>query len=189
MTGLIPILLLGTLILVFAGRLVLQWSRSKYTQPVTVEDFTRSRAALDSVSVETTAIRRIFAAEDMDYVSRTGTPDVQAFFLAERKSLAMNWLRNTQKQVGQLMDLHLRLASYTYEPSARFEFRLTINYLCFLFLTNVLLVLLWLRGPFEAVKAVTYTLRTAEHFCTMFSVRLEKVNPVKLGPASGLPRV
>jgi len=180
MTGLIPILLLGTLILGFAGRLVLQWSRSSYTQPVTIEDFSRSRAALDSVFVETMAIRRIFAAEDMDYVSRAGTADVQDFFLAERKGLAMTWLRNTQKQVGQLMDLHLRLASYTCEPSPRFEFRLTVNYLCFVFVTNVLLALLWLRGPFEAVKIVTYTLRAAEHFCTVFSVRFEKINAAKL---------
>jgi hypothetical protein len=189
MTGLIPILLLGTLILVFAGRLVLQWSSGKYTQPVTVEDFTRFRAALDSVFVETMAIRRIFAAEDLDYISRTGTPDVQSFFLAERKALAMNWVGNTQKQMAQLMDLHLRLASYTYEPSAKFEFRLTVKYFSFVFVSNILLVLLWLIGPFETAKITNYTLVLAECSCSVFSVRLEKVNPVKLGPASGPPRV
>jgi len=181
-TGLISILLLGTLILALAGRLVLQSNRSNYTQPVTIEDFSRSRAALGSVFVETMTIRRIFSAEDMEYISRTGTSNVQDFFVSERKQLAMKWLRNTRKQVGQLMDIHLRLASYTYEPNAKFEFRLTINYLCFVVVTNVQLVLLWSRGPFEAVRIVTYTLRAAEHFCTVFSVRLEKIDVAKLAP-------
>jgi len=180
MTGLIPILVLGTLILVFAGRLVLQSSRGSYKQPVTMEDFSRSRAALDSVFIETMAIRRIFAAEDMDYVSRTGTPDVQSLFLRERKGLAIKWLRNTQRQVRHLIDLHLRLASCTYEPSARFEFRLAINYFYFVFVTNAVLALLWLRGPFEAVRTVTYMLDATEHFCTVFSIRLEKIDRVKL---------
>lgn len=184
MTGLIAILLLGTLILVFAGRLVLQAIRNNYTQPVTIEDFSCSRTALDSVFIETMAIKRIFATDDLDFVSRNGTPNVQRFFVKERKVLAMKWLRDARSELARLMDLHLRLAGYTYEPSPRFELGLTIKYLCFLFVSNVLLVLLWLRGPFEAVRVISYTLRAAERFCSVFSVRLDKINPVKLALAS-----
>jgi hypothetical protein len=171
-TGLIPIVLLGTLILIFSGRLLVQWSRQSHAGEVTIEDYSQARAALDSVFVETAAIKRIFSS------------DIRRFFLKERKRLAIQWLRMTQRQVAQLMDLHLKLAGYTYEPSPSFEFKLTVKHLCFMFVSNVLLAFLWLRGPFEAVKLVTYTLQTVEYFGSVFSLRLEDINPVKLSPAS-----
>ncbi|MGC0772966.1 MAG: hypothetical protein WB543_08530 [Candidatus Acidiferrum sp.] len=129
------------------------------------------------------AIKRIFATDDMEFVSHAGTGDVQRFFLKERKRLAIQWVRMTQKQVGHLMDLHLKLASYTYEPNPRSEMKLTVNYLCFILASNSLLVLLWLFGPFEVVRIAAYTVRVAEHFCTVFSLRLEKIDPVKLSSA------
>jgi len=183
MIGLIPIVLLGTLILVFCGRLLVQWGKGRHTQPVTIEDFSRARAALDSMSIETMATRRIFATDDMEFIARTGSLEVQRFFVKERQSLAARWIRLTQKQVAQLMGIHLKLASYTYDPSPRVEFRLAVNYLCFVVVSNALLMLLWVRGPFNAVRIVGYMLGVAEYFCSVFSVRLEKTNPVKLGPA------
>ncbi len=181
MMALIPILLLGILILVFGGRLLVQWSRTNRARPVTIEDYSNARALLDSVFAETAAIKRIFASEDMEFISHVGTSDVQRFFLKERKTLAIQWVRMTQKQVAHLMDLHLKLASYTYEPSPRSETKLTVNYLCFILASNGLLILLWLFGPFEAVRIVAYTVRVSEYFCSEFSLRLEKIDPVKLG--------
>jgi len=183
MIGLVPIIILGTLVLVFSGRLLLQWSKSRHVQPVTIEDFSRARAALDSMSLEAMATRRIFALDDMEFIAGKGHLELQHFFVKERQSLALKWLRLTQKQVAQLMDLHLRLAGYTFDPSPRFEFRLTINYVCFVVVSNALLTLLWLRGPFNAVRIVSYTLSVADYFCSVFSLRLEKTNPVQLGAA------
>ena len=183
MSGPIPIVLLGALILIFSGRLLVQGSRRSHTQVVTIEDYSQARAALDSVFAETAAIKRIFANEDMEFISMAGTGDVQRFFLKERKVLAIQWLRMTQKQVAHLMDLHLKLASYTYEPSPRSEVKLTVNYMCFIFASNGLLILLWLFGPFEAVRIVAYIVRAAEYFCSEFSLRLEKIDPVKLSSA------
>jgi len=187
MIGLIPIIILGTLVLVFSGRLLLQWSKNRHAQPVTIEDFSRARAALDSMSLEAIATRRIFAIDDMEFIAGKGHLELEHFFVKERQSLALKWLRLTQKQVAQLMDLHLRLASYTFEPSPRFEFRLTMNYALFVIVSNALLTLLWLRGPFHAVRIVSYTLSVADYFCSVFSLRLEKTDPVKLG-AARLPR-
>ena len=187
MIGLMPIILLGTLILVFCGRLLLQWSKNRHAQPVTIEDFSRARAALDSMSLEAMATRRICAIDDMEFIASKGPLELQHFFVKERKSLAVRWLRLTQKQVAQLMDIHLKLASYTFEPSPRFEFRLTVNYLYFVLVSNALLTLVWLRGPFNAVRIVGYTLSVAEYFWSVFSLRLENTNPVKLG-AARLPR-
>lgn len=189
MNGLIPIVLLGTLILIFSGRLLVQWSRQSHGQVITIEDYSQARAALDSVFVETAAIKRIFAKEDMEFISEAATEDVQRFFLKERKGLAIQWVRVTQKQVAHLMDLHLKLASYTKEPSPRYEVKLTANYLCFILASYGLLILLSLFGPFEAARIVAYTVRVAEYFCSVFSLRLEKIEPVKLSPARQPPSV
>ena len=183
MTGLIPIVLLGILILIFSGRLLVQWSRKNRARLVTIEDYSNARTALDSVFAETAAIRRIFANEDMEFISQAGTDDVQRFFLKERKRLAIQWVRMTRNQVAHLIDLHLKLASYTYDPNPRSEIRLTVNYLCFILASSGLLILLWLFGPFKMVRVVAYTVRAAEYFCSVFSLRLEKINPVKLASA------
>jgi len=179
-SGLIPIVLLGTLILLVSGRLLVQWSRRSRTQVVTIEEYSDAREALDSVFLETAATRRIFAGEDMEFISRAGTGNVRRLFLKERRRLAIQWVLMTQKQVSHFMGLHLKLASYTYEPSPKSEIRLTVNYLCFILASNSLLVAFWLFGPFEAVRIVSYTVRVAEYFCSVFSLRLEKIDPMKL---------
>ena len=187
MIGLLPIVLLGTSILLLCGRLLLQWSKNRHAKPVTVEDFSRARAVLESMSLEARATQRIFATDDRQFIARTGTPEVQHLLVKERRSLAIRWLRLTQRQVRQLMELHLKLASYTLEPSPRLEFRLAVNYLCFVIVSNVLLMLVWLRGPFKAVRSTGYILGAAEYFCCVLHTRLEKIDSGKLG-AAGLPR-
>ena len=183
MIGLLPIVLLGTSILLLCGRLLLQWSKNRHAKPVTVADLSRARAVLDSMSLEARATQRIFATDDMQFIARTGTPEVQHLLVKERRSLAIRWLRLTQKQVGQLMDVHLKLASYTFEPSPRLEFRLAVNYLCFVVVSNALLMLVWLRGPFKAVRSMGYALGAAEYLHCVFNTRLEKTDSVKLGAA------
>jgi hypothetical protein len=86
--------------------------------------------------------------------------------------------------VRELMDLHLKLASYTYEPSPKFEFDLTMKYLYFVLAAKTLLMVVWLFGPFEGARITSYTMRSAEHFCSVFSIRLEKVDSLKLSSAS-----
>ena len=181
MIGLITILLLGTLIVVLVGRLFAQTATRRHARVVSIEDYCGARAALDSVFVETAAIKRIFANEDMEFITRVGTGDVQHFFLKERRDLAIQWLRATRKQVARLMDLHLKLAVYTYEPSPRFEFQLVVSYWWFVISCDALLILFWLRGPFEVIRVVRYTLAMAENFSSSFSIRLEKTDPLKLG--------
>lgn len=187
MIGLMPIVLLGASILFLCGRLLLQWSKNRHANPVTIEDYSRARAVLDSMSLEAMATQRIFATDDMQFIARTGTPELEHLLVKERRSLAIRWLRLTQQQVRQLMDVHLKLASHTSEPSPGLEFRLTANYLCFVVVSNALLLLVWLRGPFKAGRIVGYTLTVAQYFCSVFNTRLEKTDPVKLA-AARVPR-
>jgi len=180
MTGSLPISLLSSLILVLGVRLLVQSLNKRQKQAVTIDDYANAREALDSVFVETAAIKRIFSVEDAEYVARSGTPDVQRLFFGERRKLALQWLRRTQQQIAQLIDFHLRLASYTYDPSPGFELMLTAKYLTFVVVSSIALALLWLLGPFKATHIISYIIRTAGNFCTAFSLRLERVNPTRL---------
>jgi hypothetical protein len=182
-SGLIPILALGTLVLLLGSRLVVQRTRARHAAAVTLDDYSAAQAMLESLFLETSVIERIFAPDDVEFISQVARPDIKRFFLSERKALAIHWLRMVQTQVRELMNLHLKLASYTHQPNPRIEFELAVEYGCFVLASNALLILLWARGPFEARKTVAYTLRTAQHFCSVISVRLEKIDPAKLAAA------
>lgn len=183
MTGLILILLLSTLILTFGVRLLVQSLKSRMARrAVTVDDFCKAREVLDSVFYETVAIKRIFSSEDKEFISRSGAEDVQRLFLKERKKLALQWIWMIQRELGHLMDLHLRLASYTYDPRPKVELKLSAKYLNLIVVSHIVLLLLWLRGPFKATRSIAYTIRVAGRFCTIFSLRLERINPAQLSP-------
>jgi hypothetical protein len=182
MTGLILILLLSMLILAFGVRLLVQSVKFRVDRrAVTIEDFCKAREVLDSVFCETIAIKRIFSSEDKEFISRSGAEDVQRLFLRERKKLAIQWLRMIQRKLAHLMDLHLRLASYTYDPRPKLELKLSAKYLNLIAVSHIVLLLVRLRGPFKASRAIAYTVRASGKFCTIFSLRLERINPTQLG--------
>src|SRR5258708_7061578 len=97
MSGLLVIIVLGTLILILGLRLVLQSSNAGAQSPsVTIEEFANAREALDTVFVEAAAIERIFSTEDMEFVSHASAPKAQRRFIKERKTLPIHCLRKIQ---------------------------------------------------------------------------------------------
>lgn len=177
MNGVLIIVLLGTSILILGLRMALQASSARAVSPaVTMEEFVNAREALDTAFVEAAAIQRIFSTDDMQFIAHAGSPKVQRLFLQERKTLAIQWLRKTQKQVSQLMRLHSRLAGLSREPRPALELRLGFKYAVFVLASYLVLALLWLRGPFKARRIVAYTSGVAGYFCTVFSLGLENAN-------------
>jgi hypothetical protein len=180
MTALVSISVLSTLIVVLGIRLLAQSGNKRQRPAVTTVEYANACESLNTGFVETETIKRIFSVEDAEFIARSAGPDVQCLFLKERKKLALQWVRKARTHVARLMDLHLRLASYTYDPSPRFELKLTAKYLTFVAVSNIVLLLLWLLGPFKTTRSISYAIRTAGSFCTTFRVRLERVNPTRL---------
>jgi hypothetical protein len=175
--------MLSTLILTFGVRLLVQSLKSRIDRrAVTIDDFREAREVLDSVFSDTAAIKRILSSKDMEFISRSGAEDARCLFLKERKTLALQWLRMIQRQAARLMDLHLRLASYTHDPRAKFELELSAKYLNLIVVSHIVLVLFWLRGPFKATRTTAYTIRSAGSFCAVFSLRLERISRSRLSP-------
>jgi len=180
MIGLFPAILLGTLIVVLGFYLVVQGLRRSQKPAVSIDEYSKAREALDAVFVQRAAIERVFSIDDFKFIAGTGNDDARRLFLKERKRLALLWLRKTQKQVAKLMDLHLRLANYTYDPNPGFELELNAKYAAFVVISKMVLLLLWVAGPFMATRTIAYTIRATGDFCTVFSLRLERVNATRL---------
>lgn len=179
MSELAPVLILATVAFV----LLLHWRRQNAHEGVTIEQFSRAQVAVDALIGEFSLGKRIFEAGDMKFISRQPSLEARRVFLLERKALAISWLRHTRRQLAYLMDLHLKLASYTYQPNPRSDLGLWIEYRVFAFLCDSLVVLVWIRGPFQLGTIVGYTLSAANQFCGVFSRRLEDINAGLLSPA------
>ena len=180
--GLLPIIIVAGLILFLCIRVIVQ---SNDSRAVTIQDFSQAQNMLDSVILERSLTSRIFETDDAAFVSRVATPRVQALFEKERKTLAVKWIRKTQKKLARLMDVHLRLASYTYNPSSRYEFALGAKYLVFLFVSYSALLMVLIEGPYETARMIAYAIDTADRLCNVFRLRLERVNPARLGSSTG----
>lgn len=176
---LLPFLILAVVALV----LLLHWSRQSAHQGVTIEEFSQAQEALDSLIGEFSLARRIFEPKDMKFISRQPCQEARRMFLRERKTLAISWLRNIRRQLTHLKDLHLKLASYTNRPSPKFDLKFLTAYLIFAVACDSLVVLVWIRGPFQLVTIVGYTLSAVNELCTVVSLRLEDINAALLGPA------
>jgi hypothetical protein len=176
----IPVLFAGIVVLLLCVRLVVQILSSE-PGVVNADDFAKARQALDSMLIKTAAIKRILSNEDLKFVSRSGSNELRRFFLKERKILVLHWFRTIQKQVAYLMDIHLRLAAFA-TPSPRSELKLSVQYAIFMAVSNCLLAIFWLFGPFNAQRTLTYIIYTVERFFGTFRDRMERINSVQLQP-------
>lgn len=186
MITLIPIFVLGALILLFSARLIVQSSRKENgKRVVTVDDYVMARTKVDEVLVANATIQRIFAREDLEFVSRDSSQAVHRLFRDERRKLGVLWVRNNQKRLAHLMDLHLRLASYTRRPCPRVEVKVAAQYFAFLVASYLVLGLLWLCGPFAAASIIHYVVAVPGNLCNVFTPRLEDVDTVRLKAGVG----
>jgi len=177
---LLPFLILALVLLA----LLLHWSKSGSSHAVNIDDFADAQEGLESLLLTFAAVERVFAPEDLDFVTRQARPEIERQFRQQRKALAISWLQYTRQTLARLMDLHLRLAIYTYEPSPAFEFRFAIDYVRFITVCRLLLILVWLLGPFRARSIGGYMITSAAQFCAVFGRRLENINPARLSPVT-----
>lgn len=105
---------------------------------------------------------RIFDPEDWDFVSSSGGSEAKEVFLAERKRVALIWLRQTKRTVARIMRLYRRAASGSKSMRLGTELTLAFDYFLFLLLCQLLTALVWLRGPFLAGKLIGTTTKLAE---------------------------
>jgi hypothetical protein len=126
-------------------------------------------------------VQRIFATEDSEYISREGSRRLEALFLAERKRLALAWLRRTREVLRRLMSLHLKVVRQSAGSSLATEIRLSFNYSFFVLTYGFLMILIFVRGPFWARSVIGLASRVADRAGSSSARLLGSLDPIYLG--------
>ena len=174
----LPLLILAAIGLA----VLLYWIRQNGHDHVTTDEFLQVQEAVNSLAGELSLAARLFEPDDMRFISQQPNQEARRLFLEDRKVLALSWLRQLRRQVRRLKELHLRLASYTNNPNPRVDLGFLTDYVIFASACDVLIIFVWIRGPFEARTIARYTLNSVKELYALFSQRFEKINAELLSP-------
>ena len=175
----LPLLILAAVGLV----VLLYWIRRNGHDDVNTDDFLQVQEAVNSLVGELSLAARLFEPDDMQFVSRQPSQEARRLLLEDRKVLALSWLRQLRRHLRRLKELHLRLASYTNNPSPRVDLGFLTDYVIFAAACDILIVFVWIRGPFEARVIARHTLSSAKEIYALFNRRVENINAELLSPA------
>lgn len=99
-----------------------------------------------------TVAEGIFSVLDQQFVQREGTPSVQTLFLRERRALARAWAAEMVQTGRRLFRFHREVVRHYPEVRSSGELKLAGLYALFLLSGKTLQAVLWLGGPFQAVR-------------------------------------
>ncbi len=97
---------------------------------------------------------RIFDPRDWDFVRHETTSEIQRMFQQDRAVLAISWLRRTRRQVSLLMRTHAAGVRRSKNLQPAMELKLLLSYLFLVMLCEILIGLIWLRGPVRTRRIV-----------------------------------
>jgi hypothetical protein len=121
--------------------------------------------ALESGLLPAELVSRIFARDDLDYVTSCGSGDICGTFLRERSKIARSWVGMVEKQIVSLRRFHLLASRHHSGLSFRAEAGLALDFAALVLACRALQVLLYLRGPFAAPRVVGATVAAATRIC------------------------
>src|SRR5271170_3907321 len=73
-------------------------------------------------------VEQIFGQRDLAYVSTIASSEIRDLFLAERKRLAVTWIRRVREQVRALKDFHITRSRMFTNMSRWKEFCLALDF-------------------------------------------------------------
>lgn len=176
MIQLILFLLVGALLLISLLFLVRRSPRAEGGGRALAE----ARQALNSLQIgllPPELVGRIFAKDDLEYVTSVAPEGIREMFVRERKSVALSWLNQVRKQIVSLRRFHLGAARFYSRLSFRAELTLALDFAALSFACRVLQVLMYLRGPYVAPRMIGITMVTAARVCEISEKSLAFLNP------------
>src|ERR1700687_4048505 len=124
------------------------------------EALLEARRALSSLQGELLPqeiVARIFAKDDLDYVTSFTSDRVRELFLEERERIALSWVKYVRRKIVSLRNFHLTSARYYARMNMRSELTLALEFATLLFACGGLELAVRLRGPFGAQRIVETT--------------------------------
>ncbi len=147
-----------------------------------------ARQALSHLQAEllpSDLVARVFAREDLEYVLAQPSHRAHEMFLAERKKIAILWVRGIRRQVINLTRFHLGAARHYSSLSFRIEAALALDFAFLLFVCRALQVLIHIRGPYSAFGMVDATASAATRISSISEQALAFMNPAQMSAVSG----
>ena len=120
---------------------------------------------------------RIFDRHDWDFVLHKSTSEIQRMFQQERAVLAITWLRRTRRQVSLVMRRHAAGVRRSKNLQPAMEFKLLLSYLSLVMLCDILIGLIWLRGPVRTRRIIGKTFHWTARLRAAFEHLIAIVDP------------
>ncbi|MFZ0923172.1 MAG: hypothetical protein WA020_08910 [Candidatus Acidiferrales bacterium] len=162
MTQIIFALVIGCLLL---GVMLYWFLQGDVSNKVDLSEARNALGRLQSKFLPLSLVDRILDYDDFVFVDKLQEPDILRLLETERKMIAAYWLRHTRQQVRLLMTFYVKSARHNAKLAAALEFNLAFNYCFFLMACNALQGLIWLRGPFHALKVARCTMLVTARLC------------------------
>ena len=120
---------------------------------------------------------RIFDPHDWDFVRHETTSEIQRRFQQERAVLAISWLRRTRRQVSLVMRTHAGGVRRSKNLQPAMELKLLLSYLTLVMLCDILIGVVWLRGPVHTWRIVWETFHWTARLRAAFEQLIAIVDP------------
>jgi hypothetical protein len=133
-------------------------------------------------------VEQMFGRRDLTYIATIGSNDVRDLFLAERKLLALTWIRRVRKQIRALKDFHVSRSRMFTKMSRWQEFSLALDFAKLEIRCRILQLMLRWRGPCGAPDFARRTAAAAAKVCSVLDQSLAFLTPpvpVPLATESG----
>jgi hypothetical protein len=144
--------------------------RAKPSAEGSAQQLRKAKQTLDSLQfglLPNDLVERIFAREDLEYVFSAAPPEVRSLFLADRKNIALGWVRRVRAAVLDLMSFHRGHARLHARLSLSTEIRLALNFAGLLTACRLLQITFYLRGPYAAPGMVRTAAAAAGRVCSI----------------------
>jgi hypothetical protein len=92
-------------------------------------------------------VARIFEGEDLKFISRFDSPQLQMFFRRERNAVALLWVQQTTMHIRRIMQQHLETSRRSKDLHVATEAKIFAQYAQLRFLCGILFVSIELVGP------------------------------------------
>jgi hypothetical protein len=140
-----------------------------------------ARKALDALEgglLPQDLVHRIFAKDDLNYISSAAPKQVRDLFLAERKKIAIAWIDQVRCQVSSLKRFHVGAARSYAQMGLGAELELACHFAALLVACRALRLAISVGGPYVAPRMVGATAAAAAEICAISERSLAFLNPV-----------
>lgn len=122
---------------------------------------------------------RIFSVRDHDFLSEQ-IPSLRKQFLRERREIALHWISQRIVVARTIMRIHRTFARASTSLDPVSEIRLSANYYVFLGTTLLAKYVVWLCGPFTAIKLVSWLFSFGNRMRPVSEALFRSIDPVRL---------